>query len=157
MLLKLALFLHIIAAIFWVGGMLFLTLVVVPFLQAMPDPRERSKVYQTVGTKYRLYGWIAIIMLLVTGPTVLYLLYGIPMTKVFSREVHGTGFGKALSIKLSLVALLVLSSLFHDFYLGPKARTSPRLTFWARVFGRSNLLVALLIVIFAVILRAGGM
>lgn len=156
MLLKLALFLHVISAVFWVGGMLFLTVVIVPFLQSMPDPQDRSKVYQVVGKKFRLYGWVAIITLLVTGPVVLYLIYGIPVTDLFSRELHSTGFGKALAVKLSLVALLVLSSLFHDFYLGPKAKGSPRLTFWARVFGRSNLLVALLIVIFAVILRSGG-
>lgn len=157
MLLKLALFLHIVSAMFWIGGMLFLTLVIVPFLQSMPDPRERSKVYQTVGKKYRLYGWIAIITLLVTGPAALYLLYGIPVTDIFSGQLHATGFGKALAVKLSLVTLIVLSSLFHDFYLGPNAKTSPRLTFWARVFGRGNLLIALLIVIFAVVMRAGGM
>ena len=59
-------------------------------------------------------------------------------------------------IKLGLVALIVISSLLHDFWVGPKARTSPKFSFYAKVFGRGNLIVALLIVIFAVIIRTGG-
>ncbi len=156
MLFKVALFLHIISAMFWVGGMLFLVLVVAPFLQSLPDPKERSKIYQTVGKKYRLYGWIAIITLLCTGPVMLYTFYGISPSRIFSPAVQATPFGKALAIKLTLVAIIVISSLIHDFYLGPKARTSPRLTLLAKIFGRGNLIIALLIVIFAVLLRARG-
>ena len=157
MLLKVALFFHILSAIFWIGGMLFLTLVVVPFLSTIQDPREKSKIYQTVGKKYRLYGWVAILTLLTTGPIILYKLYGLSMQDVFTPAVHATGFGKALAIKLFFVTVIVLSSLFHDFYLGPKARTSPKISFFARLFGRSNLIIALIIVIFAVILRTGGL
>ncbi len=157
MLIKVALFLHVISAIFWVGGMLFITLVVAPFLRTMPDPRERSKVYQFVGKKYRLLGWIAIIILLVTGPILLHSFYGLSVTGAFSSPVHTTGIGMAVSIKLGLVLLLVISSLVHDFWLGPKARNSPKFSLIAKIFGRGNLFVALLIVIFAVIIRAGGL
>lgn len=155
--LKLALFLHIIAAIFWIGGMLFLTLVVAPFLKTIPDPKEKSKIYQFVGKTYRFWGWVAIITLLVTGPFILLRLYGLPIQGIFDAGIHSTGFGKALAIKLSLVALIVLSSFLHDFWLGPKARNSPNFSRFAKIFGRSNLIIALLIVIFAVFLRAGGL
>ncbi len=157
MLIKVALFLHVISAIFWVGGMLFITLVVAPFLKTMPDPADRSKVYQFVGKKYRKLGWIAIIILLVTGPILLYSFYGLSVPGVFMAPVHTTAVGMTVSIKLGLVFLLVLSSLIHDFWLGPKARNSPKFSLIAKIFGRSNLVVALLIVIFAVILRAGGL
>lgn len=156
MILKLALFLHIASAIFWIGGMLFLTLVVAPFLMTIPDPKERSKIYQFVGKKYRLFGWIAIILLVVTGPLILYTLYGLSPGDYFSANVHSTGFGKALAWKIGLVTLIVLSSFFHDFVIGPMARNRPGYTKIARIFGRGNLLVAILIVIIAVILRAGG-
>ncbi len=157
MLVKVALFLHVISAIFWVGGMLFITLVVAPFLMSMPDPAERSKVYQFVGRKYRLLGWIAIIILLVTGPVLLHAMYGISMPDIFLTSLHSTPMGKTLSIKLTLVVIIVLSSFVHDFWLGPKARNSSKFSRIARIFGRGNLLIALLIVIFAVILRAGGL
>ncbi len=156
MLLKLALFFHITAAVFWIGGMLFLTIVVVPYLKTIPDPSDRSRIYQVVGTKYRFYGWIAIIMLLVTGPLVLYKLYGVMPQEIFSAPFHTTRFGMALGAKLGLVFIIVVSSLVHDFFLGPKARLSPRYSTLARYFGRSNLIIAVFIVILAVILRAGG-
>ncbi|MFQ5353388.1 MAG: DUF4149 domain-containing protein [Thermodesulfobacteriota bacterium] len=154
--LKFVLFLHIISAIFWVGGMLFISLVIAPFLMSMPNPADRSKVYQVVGKKYRLYGWIAIIILLVTGPIILYMLHGIWPHAIFTPELHSSPLGRALSIKLAFVTLLVISSLVHDFWLGPKARGSKNYSTIARIFGRSNLAVAIIIVLFAVFLRAGG-
>jgi uncharacterized membrane protein len=154
---KLALFLHILSAIFWIGGMLFITLVVAPFLKTMPDPKDRSKVYQFVGKRYRRFGWVAIITLLVTGPVLLHLIYGITPGDYFSSETLSTGFGHALVIKLVLVALIVFSSFTHDFFFGPRARNSPWYSLIAKVFGRGNLIVALFIVLFAVILRAGGL
>ncbi len=157
MLIKVALFFHIISAIFWVGGMLFITLVVAPFLQSLPDPREKSKIYQVVGKRFRFLGWIAIIILLVTGPIVLYGLYGIALPDVFLTSLHGTPIGRALSIKLTFVVIIVVSSLVHDFWLGPKARNSPKFSLIAKIFGRGNLIIALAVVIFAVILRAGGL
>jgi len=155
--LKVALFLHIISAIFWIGGMLFLTLVVAPFLKSIPDPREKSKIYQFVGKTYRFWGWIAIILLLVTGPVILATLYGISPGEIIPTAASGTPFGNALAVKLILVALIVLSSLSHDFYFGPRARNSPNFSRIAKIFGRGNLFVALLIVIFAVFIRAGGL
>ncbi len=157
MLIKVALFFHIVSAIFWVGGMLFITLVVAPFLQSMPDPKDRSKVYQVVGKRFRFLGWIAIIILLITGPIVLYGLYGIAPPDIFRSSLHGTPIGRALSIKLTFVVIIVVSSLVHDFWLGPKARNSPKFSLIAKIFGRGNLIIALAVVIFAVILRTGGL
>lgn len=151
MLLKVALFLHIISAVFWIGGMLFLVLVIAPFLKSLPDPKEKSRIYQTVGKQYRFWGWVAIITLLITGPFVLLSLY--PDWSVLAPS---TDLGKAVTIKVALVVLIVLSSFFHDFLIGPKARSSPKYSTIARVFGRGNLLIALLIVLFAVFIRLGG-
>ncbi|MFQ5441557.1 MAG: DUF4149 domain-containing protein [Thermodesulfobacteriota bacterium] len=156
MLVKAALFFHIVAAILWIGGMLFISLIIAPFLLTMPDPKERSKIYQVVGKKYRLWGWAAIITLLVTGPVILFNFYGVYPQAVFSHAFNSTPVGRALTIKLTLVAIIVISSFVHDFWLGPKARNSPHFSLIAKIFGRSNLIVALFIVIFAVILRAGG-
>jgi len=156
MLLKFVLFLHITSAIFWVGGMLFISLVLAPFLMSLPTPAERSKVYQIVGKKYRRYGWTAIIILLITGPIILHELYGVWPHAIFTSALHGTPLGRALSIKLTFVTILVISSLVHDFWLGPKARGSKNFSTIAKIFGRSNLIIAIIIVIFAVFLRAGG-
>src|SRR3990170_6484320 len=108
--LKLSLFLHILAAIFWIGGMLFLTIVVVPFLKTIKDVQERSRIYQVVGKSFRFWGWIAIIILVVTGPLNLYLM-GIPLSILLDPSIHSTPYGKVLSIKISFVILIILTSL----------------------------------------------
>jgi putative copper export protein len=152
---KFSLMLHVIAAIFWVGGMLFLSLVVVPFLKTIEDEEKRSQIYQVMGTKFRFWGWIAIAILLVTGPLNLYLI-GIPPGVIFDPAFHGYGYGWTLMAKLGLVFIIVVSSLVHDFWLGPRARHSARYAKLAMYLGRSNLIIALIIVALAVFLRAGG-
>jgi len=156
MVLKIALLLHIISAIFWVGGMLFLVLVVAPYLKTISDPRAKSQIYQVVGKQYRFWGWVAIITLLMTGPVMLHYLYSMPLSALFDPAFHATGFGQAVVGKIALVVIIVTSALVHDFWIGPKARNSPTHSRIARVFGRANLLIALLIVLFAVFIRAGG-
>jgi putative copper export protein len=110
-----------------------------------------------VGTQYRFWGWVAIITLLVTGPVMLSTFYGIPPQQMFDPSLHSSGFGRALAVKLALVILIVVSALVHDFWIGPRARNSPGFSKIARLVGRANLIIALLIVVFAVILRAGGL
>ncbi|OGP36085.1 MAG: hypothetical protein A2X87_07325 [Deltaproteobacteria bacterium GWC2_42_51] len=153
--LKLSLFFHIVAALFWIGGMLFLTLVVAPFLKTIQDAQEKSRIYQTVGKSFRFWGWVAIGILIVTGPLNLYLM-GIPLSSLIDPSFHSTSYGKVLAFKLAFVVLIVLTSFFHDFILGPKARGSKTYSAIAKVVGRSNLFLALIIVLFAVFLRLGG-
>ena len=150
--LSVTLFLHVMAAIFWVGGMLFLALVVVPFVNTIDDFPKRAEVYKKVGTTFRLWGWVAIGTLVVTGPLNMYYM-GVHPFVIFDPAFHSTDYGKLLMIKVGFVLLLVLSSLFHDFYVGPRARTSEKLAWWASIMGRSNLAVAIIIVIMAVLMR----
>ncbi len=156
MVLQIALLLHILAAIFWIGGMLFLVLVIAPYLKSVQDPKAKSQIYQVVGKRYRFWGWVAIVTLIVTGPVLLYYLWALPPSAMIDPSLHSTGFGQALAAKLSLVALIVISSLVHDFWLGPRSRSSPGYSRLAKIFGRTNLIIALLIVLFATYLRTGG-
>ncbi|MBI5599490.1 MAG: DUF4149 domain-containing protein [Deltaproteobacteria bacterium] len=153
--LKISLFLHIMAAIFWIGGMLFLTLVVAPFLRTFGDESKRREIYQIVGKKYRFFGWIAILILLVTGPINLYYL-GVTPAMLFDPSFHSTPYGRAVLLKISFVALIVITSLVHDFYLGPKARSGGGYSWIAMIFGRGNLIIALIIAALAVFIRTGG-
>ncbi|MBI5559883.1 MAG: DUF4149 domain-containing protein [Deltaproteobacteria bacterium] len=153
--LKVSLFLHIIAAIFWVGGMFFLTLVVAPFLRTMEEAKRRE-IYQIVGKKFRFWGWIAIVALVVTGPFNLYLL-GVTPAMLVDPAFHSTAYGKAVLFKISFVALIVVTSAVHDFWVGPKARQSREYSWAAVILGRGNFLIALIIVVLAVFIRAGGL
>ncbi len=154
--LKFSIWLHIIAAIFWIGGMLFLTLVIAPFLKGIEDPKERSRIYQVVGTRFRFWGWIAIALLLLTGPLNLHLM-GIPLERLLDGGFYQGPYGKTLIVKLVFVAIIVATSFLHDFVFGPKARNSSYYGNISRWIGRGNLLMALLIAFLAVALRLGGL
>ena len=52
--------LHILAAMMWVGSLLFMSLLLVPSLRAMKDPPLMARLIQTVGTRYRVAGWISL-------------------------------------------------------------------------------------------------
>jgi putative copper export protein len=141
---------------FWVGGMLFLTLVIAPFLKSLNDPKKKSEIYQVVGKSFRFWGWVAIIIMLITGPLNLYYL-GITPGMLFDPSFYSDPYGRAIGIKLFFVLLILASSLIHDFWLGPKARGSKKFSKIAMILGRSNLITAIIIVIFAVIVRTGGL
>ncbi len=59
-------FVHILSAIIWIGGMFFLALAVVPATRTMPRS-ERATLFGIVGRRFRTVGWICIALLLVTG------------------------------------------------------------------------------------------
>ncbi len=152
---RISVWIHIIAAMFWIGGMLFLTLVIAPFLKEIGDPDERSRIYQKVGTSFRFWGWIAISLLILTGMSNLYL-FGVPFGRIFTSSFLSTSYGRAIGIKIMLVTTIVVLSFLHDFFVGPMARDNPYYSNIARWIGRFNLLLALLIVLFGVFIRFGG-
>lgn len=58
---------HVLSAITWVGGMLFIALVLVPTARALGDDRLRTRLMQESGYRFRTIGWIALALLAVTG------------------------------------------------------------------------------------------
>ena len=162
---QLSVLIHVLAAMVWVGGMLFLALVVVPATRGMP-PRERSALFQVVGYRFRTVGWVCIGLLLVTG--VVNTAYrGVTWDSLFTAELWASDFGRVLGLKLGVVAVMLLLSLYHDFVLGPasvrahtpgEARPSAEalaLRTLASRLGRVTALLALVVVALAVILVRG--
>ena len=99
--------LHVIGFSFWIGGMLFLPLVLLPGIKNHPD---RINLLMITGLKFRFYGYIVLILLLLTGVLNIYL-RGIDLSwkfLVISR------YGKLVLLKLFLFLCVVAVSLFHD-------------------------------------------
>jgi putative copper resistance protein D len=159
---QLSVYLHILSAIVWVGGMLFLALVVVPATRAM-DPAERGALISALGRRFRVIGWLCIVLLLATG-AVNAGYRGVTLGGLFTAPFLESAFGRTLLAKLALVALLILLSVLHDFVIGPRwsraqrqrdpeaQRLAARLRRRASALGRLNTLLALLIVALAVLL-----
>ncbi|MBI3599768.1 MAG: DUF4149 domain-containing protein [Nitrospinae bacterium] len=112
-------YLHIFAAFIWLGGMLFLAFVLAPVSRNIEPLSLRGSLLKTIGTRFRLVGWICIIVLLITGLLNIFN-RGMSHEIFFPSQLFGTEFGKTLAIKLTLVFLMIILSIVHDFFVGPR-------------------------------------
>lgn len=157
--------LHILAAMMWIGGMLFLVIVIVPLLRKPSMRSQAMELFHVLGVRFRLVGWVALTTLVVTG-IVNILQRGFTLGQLFTGRAFAGSWGHALALKLTFVLLIVLSSIIHDFYVGPKATRlaregapadqRERLRRTASWMGRMTLLLALTVVAIAVTLVRGA-
>lgn len=156
--------LHLLAAVVWIGGMVFLGVVLVPALRRGEYSQIGASLIHWTGMRFRLVGWICLALLVSTG--IINLFYrGIGWTELTSFEFWRTSFGTVLGAKLVLLAVILLLSLVHDFAIGPRAanllRTRPSsdeartLRRQASWIGRVNLLLAVAVVALGTMLIRG--
>jgi putative copper resistance protein D len=162
---QLSVFIHILSAIVWIGGMLFLALVVVPTTRQMPAP-ERAALFGVVGRRFRTVGWVCIGLLIVTG-IVNSAYRGVTLDNLFSDELWGSPFGTTLATKLGVVAVMLALSVYHDFVIGPASvrlgsqgqpdslKEAQRLRKLASLIGRVEAILALVVLALAIMLVRG--
>jgi putative copper export protein len=108
---------HVLSAIVWVGGLVFLALVAVPATRPLPAA-ERGALLNALGRRFRPVGWVCLGLLVLTG-LVVSGYRGLTWETFVSGAFFGSPFGRLLAIKLGLVALMALLTLAHDLWLGP--------------------------------------
>ncbi len=141
---------HILAASLWVGGMLFMVLVLSPYVKKLPDYVTH---FQEVGKRYSIWGTvISLSILFLTGLYNMNIM-GAPFPKVFSMD---TSYAYTLSHKLYLFFTTVIVAVVHDYLLGLRAHKSEKLRILSAVAGVINLLLGIAIIYLAVKLRFGG-
>lgn len=105
---------HLIAAVSWIGGTIFLSLVLAPSYRPLASKPDAGMLFRTSAKRFRLVVWGAVAVLLLTGP-MLVLSHGWSL-------FEPARWPSLLGIKLSLVAVLLLMTLAHDLVLGPRVR-----------------------------------
>jgi putative copper export protein len=160
----LSVFFHLLCAIVWLGGMLFLAIIVVPIIRK-PEYRQFSAMFfHQTGLKFRLIGWICLGVFLVTG--VFNLFYRLrDWGGLFTSQFWSSVFGETLLIKLFFFFLIVIISAIHDFFIGPKATVlwqqnptsaeAKNLRKSASWLGRINLLAGLIVLYLAIAMVRG--
>ena len=103
--------LHVVAAVTWIGGMVFLSVIVLPVFRRGSFGADRRILFQTLARRFRILVWATIAVLIVTGPLLVSSRTG---TLEASEE-----WRSLLHVKIWLVAALVLLTAVHDFWLGP--------------------------------------
>jgi copper resistance protein D len=157
---------HVLAAVVWIGSMVFLVAVLVPALREGSMASVRVELLHRLGIQLRRVGWVALTLLVATGLTNLWL-RGIPLSSLVDPALYAGVWGRTLLFKLGVVATILGISAAHDFWVGPRAialmETSPsspsgrRLRTGARWMGRLTLLLSLVVLWLAVGLARGGL
>lgn len=154
---------HVIAAVFWLGGMLFLASVGAPVLRKV-DPELRAKLFLDLGRQFRWVSWIAIVTLLVTGLTNLHFRGLLDWRLLGNPAFWGTTQGGLLAWKLLLVFVMVGIAAIHDFVVGPRSSRCVEsdgngdyegLRRAASYMGRLNVVLALILLYVAARLTRG--
>ena len=160
------LFLHLLAAVFWIGEILFVSAVLGPLAERLPS-RERAELLRTVGRLTLPWVWTAVSVLVVTGLANLYLL-GIRPQALWHAALYRTAFGWLLAAKLFVALGMIVHAAVQDFVYGRRTRllrarlaAAPpaerpalqaayaRARRRARAVGRANLVLALLMLALA--------
>lgn len=160
----LSVWLHILAASVWVGGMVFFAAVLVPMLRSPKLSDQVGALVHELGVRFRTVGWACLLLLIATG---LYNLHHRAMLDdLLTASFWATPFGQTLGIKLVLVGIVLAISGIHDFYVGPRATqllrqdpTDPAAQKFRKAasrIGRANLLLGLAVVVLAVALVRGN-
>ncbi len=122
MLYQTAVFIHILSAVVWLGGMLFLVMVLVPLYR-----RERraggdmGELLRQITQKFLPVAWSAMALLAVTGVYLAWDHWGIRPGNFFTVETH---FVRILQVKTGVFLAVIALSLAHDFWLGPRVLDS---------------------------------
>ncbi|MFQ5949288.1 MAG: DUF4149 domain-containing protein [Nitrospiria bacterium] len=107
----LVMWIHLVAAIAWIGGMLFSLFVLKPVLKRIDAPFQGNQLLTRLEGRFRIVRWTSLIALLVTG---------------FFSLLHEGGsarlessWGAVLMVKLLFVAIVVGLTGINDFMLNP--------------------------------------
>ncbi len=148
-------FLHIISAITWIGGMLFIVMVLAPLIRSADFRPVATRILHVTGKKFKRIGWACLILLAATGLVNARARYG------YDGQPWGEWAGvlfanKVLMHKIYTFVVILILSYLHDFHIGPAAVRAMRsaaeepgtlrLRKAAAWMGRINLLFALVIV-----------
>jgi len=110
------LWLHILAAVIWIGGMLFLSLDA-----ALAPPGEAWR-HRAMRVRKNMPLWQELpLLLIVAFCLAVLILTGIVNVAYYGDTTPGSPYLKVLGIKLGLVAVLVTMGVAHDFIIGPRA------------------------------------
>ena len=155
-------FLHVLAAVVWLGGMIAFALLA-PAFRDVGDEGLRQRLFRTLGERFRTVGWVCLGLLAVTGVGQLRVRGWWGLDVWGSTQFWSSDLGRSLMGKIAAVTVMFVVQAVHDFWLGPKAGRaaagSPQARAWrkrAAWLARLNAFVGLILVWFAVALARGG-
>jgi copper resistance protein D len=106
---------HLLFSVLWIGGMLFMKLVLFPALDAV-HPEARSVVFGVVAKRFTIVAWISTGVLLLTGV--------LKTPGEFLLDL-ATPYGRILLAKHLMFGLMILIGILITFVQVPRLRRNP--------------------------------
>jgi copper resistance protein D len=159
---------HVFSAIIWIGGSIFLALVMVPVARGMEPPAMGLMFLRRAALRFRGIAWVLLALLVVSGAAALDG-RGIGFDRFNEDGFWSTEIGTVLLVKFVLVGVLLVMSGVHDFILGPRlaelmqlvprGEQPPASTVSSRkrliMLARLNLLIAISVAVIGMMLLRG--
>lgn len=106
-------FLHLLATVTWVGGMIYINLALMPALTAI-DPPQRGKLMGAAGKRFAILAWSSVLILIITG------YMKIPAGMLFETS---TGYGLTLTVKHLAILVMMIVGIYISMVIVPKMGT----------------------------------
>jgi uncharacterized membrane protein len=116
---EISVWIHILMAAIWVGGLIYTAAIAVPFAVSR-GAEDRQRILRGLGRRFRRIGWAAIIVLIITGLGNLLLrpspvrLYQLVNGEAFDPQRVYEPIATWLPWKLILIAVMIALMLYHD-------------------------------------------
>ncbi|MEM0118564.1 MAG: CopD family protein [Conexivisphaerales archaeon] len=152
------LWVHLFAAVLFVGGSFFMWIVVLPATKGISsDESERTRVIGMIARKFGPVAWYSLLVLVITG------LYNATWYLPSMGMLLNTAAGLILLTKSLLVLLLIITVYIHNVYYGKRISRLARekklqelssLRKKSRVVSSINLALMLIILLLAVMMQS---
>jgi uncharacterized membrane protein len=109
------LWIHVIAAVVWVGGNLILAMVIVPHFRQHLPPVQRIQLLTQIGRRFEPIVWGCIGILFFTG--IVNIFFAVDLT---STDALSGAFVRTLLIKIGLFFVLVILTVLHGMIFAPR-------------------------------------
>ncbi|MCZ8157626.1 MAG: hypothetical protein O9264_16010 [Leptospira sp.] len=152
---------HIFSAMFWIGGVIVYALVIIAIIRDPEFKDIKLRLLQKTALQFRRLSYPVYLLLFISGVYLTAskgLLYDL-----LNFQFGSSSMTKMVVLKVSLFLILVLSSIYHDFFTGPRtfryAETNPRMFEKNRklsaFFGKLNLLISVFIGVMGILISRG--
>jgi len=130
---------HLIAAVAWLGGLYYALAILRPSLRDT-DPAAATRLALVSDMRFRIVALTALVGLLLTG---LYMVSQILQGSASPAEFFGSPYGRILGVKIILATIAIVIGLTAGFWLAPRLVTALEERDEARVRSTRRMLSAL--------------
>lgn len=110
-----AIFLHLLATVTWIGGLVIFNILVIPSVQRYLEPPIAGKLMGPMGATAKKIAYTGIVLFLLSGS-----LMTIANQNYEGLLTFGSSWSQAVLLKHVLVILLILATIYHWEVLIPK-------------------------------------